>query len=252
MSTTSETTFTLSTRRRRIAAFIIDHFVMTFAMVSIIFLVLGPTFVDDNSMGNMTKSMLVVMLPGLFLYLAKDTVKGVSLGKWIMGIMVRDTNHPNNFPSFVKLFTRNLLLIIWPVEFIVLAADREKRRLGDRAAGTMVVNNPNKSNKGPRILTLVGVCTAFFAFSFLFAGSAIKSSDAYKVAVREIEVNEEILNATGGIKGYGMMPAGNINISNGIGEARLQIKVLGIEKDLNVNVYLTKESNGQWRIVELR
>ena len=85
----------------------------------------------------------------------------------------------------------------------------------------------------------------------MFVGSAMKNSDAYKVAITEIEKNEEILSETGGITGYGMMPTGNVSISNGNGQAQLEIKVLGNEKDLNVGVYLTKEPNGEWKLIEL-
>lgn len=242
----------LSSRKRRIAAFMIDHFALTFLMVSIVFLVLGPNFMDENNMENMTLIMLAVMLPGFFLYFAKDTCNGISVGRWIMGIMVRDEKSPPEIPSFGRLFLRNLLLIIWPIEFIVLATNPQKRRLGDKIAKTIVVKNPNKPKKLPRILALVGVGIAFFAFTFYFTGSAMKNSDAYKVAIHEIENNQEILKETGGIKGYGMMPTGNINISNGNGQAQLEIKVIGNDKDLNIAVYLTKEPNGEWKLIEMR
>src|SRR5688572_7466905 len=196
-----ETNFTLSTRRARIAAFIIDHVVLTFAMVSTIFLSLGPSFMDEDDAGKMTLTMLAVMIPGFLFYFAKDTVRGVSAGKWIMGIMVRDANHPNDIPSFIRLVTRNLFVIIWPIEFIVFASNQEKRRLGDKVASTMVVDNPDKPKRLPRVLALVGVGIVFFAFIFLFTGSVMKNSDAYKVAIQEIEMDEKILSETGGIKG---------------------------------------------------
>ena len=176
----------LSSRKRRIAAFMIDHFVMSFLMVSIVFLALGPNFMDENNMSKMTTTMLAVMLPGFLLYFAKDSIKGISVGKWIMGIMVRDENDQNEIPSFGRLFLRNLFIIIWPVEFIVLATNDQKKRLGDKVAKTVVVKNPNKTTKLPRILALIGVGITFFVFVFLFAGSAMKNSDAYKVATKEI------------------------------------------------------------------
>ncbi len=241
----------LSSRKRRIAAFMLDHFVMTFLMVSIVFLALGPNFMDENNMGKMTTTMLAVMLPGFLLYFAKDSIKGISIGKWIMGIMVRDANNPNEAPSFGRLLVRNLFIIIWPVEFIVLASSEEKKRLGDKTAKTIAVKNPNKPAKLPRILALAGVGIAFFTFTFLFAGAAMKNSDAYKVAIKEIEENEEIITETGGITGYGRMPTGNVSISNGNGQAQLEIKILGNDKDLNVSVYLTKEPNGEWELIEM-
>ncbi len=195
--------------------------------------------------------MLVVMLPGFLLYFAKDSIQGISVGKWTMGIMVRDQKNPSEIPSFGRLLVRNLFVIIWPVEFIALATNQDKKRLGDKVAKTIVVKNLNKPTKLPRVLTLAGVGIAFFTFTFLFAGAAMKNSDAYKVAINEIERNQEILTETGGIKGYGMMPTGNVNISNGNGQARLEIKVLGNEKNISVNVHLTKEPNGAWKLIEL-
>ena len=249
---TSELTFLKSSRKRRIAAFIIDHFVMTFLMVSIVFIVLGPNFMDENNPSKIMTTMFVVMIPGFILYFAKDSLKGISTGKWIMGIMVRDENNQNETPSFGRLFLRNLFIIIWPVEFIVLATNDQKKRLGDKVAKTVVVKNPNKPTKLPRILALIGVGVTFFVFAFLFAGSAMKNSDAYKVATKEIEQNKDIIAKTGGIKGYGMMPTGNVSISNGQGQAQLEIKVLGNIKDLNVSVYLEKEPNGQWKLIEMQ
>jgi hypothetical protein len=168
-----------------------------------------------------------------------------------MGIMVRDASNHDEVPSFGRLFLRNLFVIIWPVEFIVLASSPERKRLGDKTAKTVVVENPNKPAKLPRILALIGVGVAFFTFTFLLAGTAIKNSEAYKVAVQEIEQNQEVLDETGGIKGYGMIPTGNMTISNGNGKAQLEIKVLGNEKNLNVSAFLVKEPGGEWELMEL-
>ena len=123
---TTESVFVKSSRKRRIAAFVIDHFVMTFLMVSLVFIALGPNFMDENNMSKMTITMLAAMLPGLLLYFAKESINGISAGKWIMGIMVRDENKQNEIPSFGRLLLRNLFFIVWPVEFIVLAANDQK------------------------------------------------------------------------------------------------------------------------------
>jgi uncharacterized RDD family membrane protein YckC len=251
MNENLEKEYILSSRKRRIAAFIIDHFTMTFIIVGMVFLSLGTDFMDENNFSNLMTKMLPTMLVGFLLYFAKDSIKGISPGKWVMGIMVKNENNPKEVPSFGKLFVRNLFLIIYPIEFIVLASSKEKKRLGDKTAKAIVVKNPNKPTKLPRILALVGIGITFFTFIFLFAGSAMKNSDAYKVAISEIEQNEEIVTEIGGIKDYGMMPTGSVNISNGYGEAQLEIKVIGNEKNLNIGVYLTKEPNGNWKLIEL-
>ena len=246
-----EQTLMKSSRKRRIAAILIDHFVMTFLMVSIIFIIMGPNFMDEKNQDSMTTIMLLVMIPGFFIYFAKDSIKGISVGRWIMGIMIRNENDYNTTPSFWKMFIRNVFMVIWPIEFIVLAASNDKKRIGDKVTKTTVIKNHNKPKRLPRILALIGLGAIFFSFTYLFAGSAMKSSDAYKVAIQNIEANKEIIEETGGITGYGMMPAGNVSISNGQGQAQLQIKVLGNTKNLEVNVYLEKEPNGQWKLIEM-
>lgn len=90
----------LSSRKRRIAAFMIDHFVMSMLIVSILFLFIDSNFMDENNVGRMTTLMLAVFLTGFLLYFAKDSIKGISAGKWIMGIMVRDSVDTNKIPSF--------------------------------------------------------------------------------------------------------------------------------------------------------
>lgn len=251
MSVNQKIKLNLSSRKRRIAAFIIDHFTMTFLIVSIVFLALGTDFLNVPNFSKITATIIAVLLLGFALYFGKDSIKGISIGKWIMGIMVRDKDNPELVPSFGKLLFRNIFLIIWPVEFIVLAASEEKKRLGDKTAKTIVVKNPNKPSKTARIITLASIVIVFITFLTLFTGSAIKSSDAYKVAIENIEQNQSILKETGGITGYGMMPTGRIEINNGFGQAELEIKVLGTNKDLNISVYLTKEPNGKWELIEL-
>lgn len=241
----------LASRKRRIAAFLIDYFVILIIIVSIFFLAFGKNIMDENSMGKMPIALLAVIISGFLLFFLKDSIKGISVGKWIMGIMVRDAKNPNIVPSIGRLFIRNLFILIWPVEFIILASSQENKRYGDKIANTIVVQNPNKTSRLSRILALAGIVIVFYIFTYLLTGSVIKNSDAYKVAVQEIEKNQEILDETGGIKGYGMIPSGSLNISNGMGQAQLKIDVLGNEKDMNISVYLTKEPNSDWQLINM-
>src|SRR5687767_10091100 len=105
---TNELTIVKSSRKRRIAAYLIDFFVFTFLAVSIVFLIMGPDFIDNNDLGQMKTTMILVMLPIFIVYFCKDFMKGISLGRWIMGIMVRDENNSTEIPSKTKLAIRNL------------------------------------------------------------------------------------------------------------------------------------------------
>ena len=246
----TNTELTQSSRKRRIAAFALDHFALTFLIVSLAFLALGPDFVENEPSTRMPLIMLSVILPGMFLYLAKDSFKGISFGKWIMGIMVRDNEDPASIPSFGRLLARNLLVMVWPVEFIALAVNDEKRRFGDRWQKTNVYKNPIKSPLLPRVLSVVGIFLAFFAFTFFFTGKAMKGSEAYKISIQTIEADESVISETGGIVGYGYMPTGGVNISNGVGHANFDITVKGSIKDVVVHTVLEKQSGGQWEMKE--
>jgi len=119
----------LSSRKRRIAAFIIDHFAITGLMVSVTFLTLGPDFMNQNNMNDFEAKLPMVLIPGFLLYFGKDSFQGVSPGKWTMGIVVRNQDNREEIPSFGRLFLRNLFIIIWPVEFLVLAITRIRKGL---------------------------------------------------------------------------------------------------------------------------
>ena len=240
----------VSSRKRRIVAFILDHFILTFIIVSSIFIFIGPNFFDNINSGKTLSSILFGLIIGFGIYFSKDSFRGISPGKWIMGIMVRDEKNRNEIPVFGKLFLRNVFIIIWPIEFIVLALSDDKKRIGDILAKTIVLKNPNKPEKLPRVLPLIGVGVIFFIFLFAFIGNAMKNSEAYKLAISEIEKNSEIKKETGGIIGYGFMPTGNINVSGNEGQAQLEITVKGKLKDIDVNTYL-ESKNGKWKLIEL-
>lgn len=240
----------VSSRKRRIVAFILDHFILTFVIVSIIFVFMGPNYLDNINSGKTLSSILFGLIIGCGIYFSKDCYKGISPGKWIMGIMVRDEIIRNKIPSFGKLFLRNIFILIWPIEFIVLALSDNKKRIGDVLAKTLVLKNPNKPKKLLRILSFIGVGILFFIFLFTFIANAMKNSDAYKLAIHEIEKNSEIKKETGGTVGYGFMPTGNINVSGTEGQAQFEITVKGKLKDIDVNPYLERK-NGKWKLIEL-
>jgi len=247
-----EQTLTIASRRRRIAAFFIDLFVITFLMVTIVFLILGPKFIDEDNFDKMSTTIMFVMIPGLILYLGKEFIKGISVGKWIMGIMVRDQSDLNLVPPIWKLVIRNLFLTIYPIEFIVSLIDKNKKRIGDKVTNSVVLNNPNKDKKVYRIAAFVAFGLIFYGFTALFSGVALKSSEAYKAATVSIENDNEIIKQTGGIESYGTFPKGNINITNDYGQADLSISIKGKEKDIELTVLLEKKPNESWKVSEIK
>jgi uncharacterized RDD family membrane protein YckC len=239
-----------ASRKRRIAAFMIDHVILTCVMVTLTFLILGTDYMEGNREPD-PLAMLIAMLPGMLLYFAKDCFRGMSLGKWVRGIVVRDANDFQVTPSVFRLFLRNVFIVISPIEFIVLAASNEKQRIGDQVAKTAVLSNPKKAAKAPRIVVLVVTGILLFCMIILLTSGVLKNSDAYKVAIKHIESDREVISETGGITGYGTIPNGSIEVSNGYGKANFHIDVKGQARDIEVGIYLTKEPDGEWQVVRM-
>lgn len=244
--------FIKSSRKRRIVAFIIDHYLMVFVLGFIAMIALGT---ELKSPGNGTHFILIlccVLIPGMLLYFCKDAVKGISIGKWVMGIMVRDENNPGEVPSFGRLLKRNLTLIIWPIEFLVLALSNDKKRWGDSLAHTTVLKNPVKAPRSKRILVLAGTFVFLFTGLFFIVMYSMKNSDAYKTALQEVAANEQVLTETGGIVSYGVFPKGNIHLSMGYGEADFTVSITGKKGDMDVFIYLEKQPDTPWKVVEMQ
>ncbi len=239
---------------RRIAAFFIDYFLFTFLLMGAMFMFIGSAFGGPSSPSGIMASMgsaWVVFGVGFLCYFAKD-ILGASPGKWAMGVMVRSAQNPAEEAPKSKLFLRNISIMLWPVEFIVLLNNKQGQRLGDQWFDTVVVENPNKPKRLVRISPLILVAVGLIITMIIGIGSIMKDTDAYKTAISHIEKNEQVLTATGGITGYGFMPAGNINITNGYGTAQLVITVKGNTNDIQVYTHLEKQPFiDEWTLLEL-
>ena len=238
----------IASRKRRILAFLIDHITFSFLAGILVFFVLGGNWDEATSISIMM-SMFIILSPILIIFFCKDSVRGMSLGRYILGIAVRNRADPNSVPSILRLALRNVILIIWPVEFLVLVFSREKRRLGDLATKTIVLRIPSgKLGLSKRIGALVVVLMLLVLLFIGSIGLIIKNSAAYKVAIAHIENNPEVQAVTGPILGYGALPAGSIQVQNQYGYGRLNIKVRGKEKAVNVIVILEKAPETNWEI----
>ncbi len=127
----------------RLAAMLLDHFIMTFVLVILAFILFG---IQILIFGNLPETnfpsglFYIPMLLVLFLfsiYLNKDAVKGKSPAKRILGLVIVD-NQTGKIANPVKAVIRNLTLIFWPIE-VIFSLFSPERRIGDYIAGTKVI-----------------------------------------------------------------------------------------------------------------
>ena len=135
----------------RIVAIIIDLIILSLVVV-IIALPLGllaglsaignPTQLFAARIAFFVSFMVLNVLVWLLYFTYFEGTSGQTLGKKIMGIKVVKEN--GDQPSFMDALIRTILRIIdgiafYLVGFIVILVSEKKQRLGDMAAGTIVV-----------------------------------------------------------------------------------------------------------------
>lgn len=133
----------------RIGAFIIDHVIIVTVLVCpFILFTFSNIQKDPISAITMFPAFMAV---AFWVYCLKDIINGASLGKRALGLTVRNSADTSEKPTVLKLFLRNILTFIWPVEFLVLVCSAKKIKLGDQIAGTDVY----KLTKKPKIAIIV-------------------------------------------------------------------------------------------------
>lgn len=112
-------------------------------------------------------------------------------------------------------------------------------------------NALKQKRKAKKMVFIVLGCVAGFVLIIITVVMRVMlSSDAYKIATKEISRNKEVEKATGGVEDIGW-PTGNISTENDSGEAYFDISVNGKTKDIDVYIHIHKQSGHDWEVVDL-
>lgn len=128
--------------RKRIVAMIIDYYIILLIVYIPLFFYVcinkpEPDILFDDTLFTFIMASCVILI------LFKDLLfKNKSIGKKIMGIEIRDNN--NKIPSFPILILRNITVIIWPIECLLILL--KKNRIGDTIFKTKIVLTENLDN----------------------------------------------------------------------------------------------------------
>ena len=121
---------------------------------------------------------------GAAFFLGKDALFGVGPGKWFTGIAVRRADEPERPPARAALVLRNAALVLLPAEALLVFVDPFCRRIGDRIAGTVVVEPPESVPLWRRMLVLSSLVLAALLAGLLVAPWNMHRSAAFREAVR--------------------------------------------------------------------
>lgn len=89
------------------------------------------------------------------------------------------------------------------------------------------------------------MAVAFVAMIVVVVFGAMKSSDAYKIAVTRAKNDERVVRAIGKPISEGMFMSGNTNVNGGSGQADLAIPISGPKGKAKIYAVATK-SAGEW------
>jgi len=231
----------------RICAFLIDH-------VTILVVLGAPTILFmlrdvERSPGRVFPAFQLILLAVLIIYGLRDIVGGHSIGKYLLGLAVRDQGNEFETPSILRLFGRNIFMFLWPVELLVLACSRQKTKMGDKITGTNVYRVSSKPKTIAIVATAILV-VAIYVGSVTFGTQVfLRNSRSYEVAISFIETNPEIINAVGNIEGFGSRPTGGINTTGGYGQANFVIRVIGNDDNIYARIQLVRLPGRDWEVV---
>ena len=99
------------------------------------------------------------------------------------------------------------------------------------------------------ILALLALVVALFVGGiFWFVFHTIGNSEAAEASRTYLRNNEVLKQDIGEVKDFGSFVTGNVNVSNGDGEATLYLKVIGEKREVNARVDLSYRSKQNWRV----
>lgn len=146
---------------KRLIAFLID--LLLIAIIVNMFFFATQT-VKSQLLVQFLSAMMVTML------LCKDCINGKSAGKRIMKIEIANEKEGEKI-SAVSCIVRNIFVVLWIIEILVLFISKEKR-IGDYVAKTKVVSNSKvekiKLDKNALLTILLCFCIIFLFMFFVF------------------------------------------------------------------------------------
>ncbi len=156
----------------QILAMLLDHIILSFAMVILMMPFISLQFKDAFSENNTAvndpfDSIFYVMVFCLSLYLNKDMIHGKSIAKRILKQEVVNAK-TGEVASPLRCLVRNIPILIWPLEVLIVLFS-PSRRLGDLIAGTRVVEITKKREPKPKINYRDIIVSIILGFIFLLS-----------------------------------------------------------------------------------
>ena len=117
---------------------------------------------------------------------------GRSLGKILLGMTIKKIDDMEQQPTLAVLIKRNLMLLLFPVEGMVILRDSYARRLADKWWGTVVIDDRNALRGTLRILLGNIILFGFFSIAIISQRSGIEKTAIFQTAEQAIRSHEKL------------------------------------------------------------
>ena len=129
---------------------------------------------------------------GIVLVLFFKDFFGRSLGKILLGMTIKKIDDMEQQPTLAVLIKRNLMLLLFPVEGVVILRDSYARRLADKWWGTVVIDDRNALRGTLRILLGNIILFGFFSIAIIYQRSGIEKTAIFQTAEQAIRSHEKL------------------------------------------------------------
>jgi hypothetical protein len=103
------------------------------------------------------------------------------------------------------------------------------------------------------VVIVLGLVVVLFVGAIVgFALYQVGNSEAAITAKEFLRNSEKLKKDIGEIDDFGSIVTGSVNVSDGNGQATLNLKVIGTVHTVNATVYLVYSNRGDWRVSAAR
>jgi hypothetical protein len=103
------------------------------------------------------------------------------------------------------------------------------------------------------VVIVLGLIVVLFVGAIVgFALYQVGNSEAAITAKEFLRNSEKLKKDIGEIDDFGSIVTGSVNVSDGNGQATLNLKVIGTVHTVNATVYLVYSNRGDWRVSAAR
>ena len=246
----------LGAHHLRFLALAVDYMTIIVAVKLLDQLLLGEHWdlrgLAPGAPAGMTVSVFASLVVGLGL--CKDAWRGVSIGKWIAGVAVAQSNDPTRRASPLQTILRNLTMPLLPIEAVLAFTDRYYRRLGDKLAGTVVVAMGSPPPPGRRLLAMAMLFLVSLLMGFLLTDWNLRRTAAYQTALEATLRHPEVASALGNPPNLGGSPELRMGMEQGRPAAMVLFKgENAVEDSFEVTVTLSATTDLRaWQVESLK